>query len=76
MKRVMDTASPPRGFADDQQVDVLIRVVDEGVGKSGARRKRNAGVGLEPLDVSVSPQIRFAFDHIDELFLIRFGMRP
>lgn len=46
------------------------------MGNARARRKAHAVTRLKSPEISVDPDIRRPFDDVDELFFIRFRMRP
>src|SRR5262249_46281151 len=61
--------------ADDEQTDVLIRIVDEGVADPGTGREADAVPGYQPEEMAVDPGVRVAFDDVDELLFRALGMR-
>src|SRR5207247_5418594 len=55
MERIMEAAASPRRLAHYQEADIASGVVDEGVGKAGARRKADPIAGFQALDVAIKP---------------------
>ena len=62
-------------LADDEQTDVLVRIVDEGVANPGTGRKADAVPGHQLVDMAVDPGVRIALNDVDELLLRALGMR-
>ncbi len=66
---VVDVVVRPIRVAHAEQSHRLIGVVDEGVGQPVARLEADRVTGLQPMEHAIEPDVRGAFQHVDELVL-------
>jgi hypothetical protein len=76
MKRIADPVLRLRRLAADQQQGLPVAVVDEAVADPGARRKGRQVASLHRVQLPVDPGLDSTLEHVDELLLALFGVRP
>jgi len=54
----------------------VFAVIDEAVADPRTSWKRGQVTGNHTVQISIDPCVDFSLDHVDELFLVRLGVRP
>src|SRR5262249_45202008 len=75
VQRIVDAIVRSARLADDEQTNVLVRIVDEGVADPGTGRETDTVPWHQPVEMAVDPGVRVALDYVDELLLCALGMR-
>lgn len=64
------------GLTNYQEADVLLRIIDEGMTNARAARERHAIAWIQPVNLTIDPDVWIAFDHIDKLIDVTLCMGP
>ena len=74
VERIVDAVVLLVGFANYQELNLFVRVVDKGVADAGSGGKPYAIAGFKFPQIAINPGFRISFKHINELFFVAFRM--
>ena len=74
VERIVDAVVLLVGFANYQESNLFVRVVDKGVADAGSGGKPYAIAGFKFPQIAINPCFRISFKHVNELFFVAFRM--
>lgn len=75
VKRIVYAVMLLVGLANDQEPNLVVRVVDKGMTDAGTGGKTYAVARLQLPQVAINPGVRVALKHVNKLFFVALRMR-